>query len=310
MDDIEDCFTKFFCKQAVEVEPETIQSLINYGYKTKISLIAMDLSLDLPQMGDIALAQRSILRKYIGALQEYSPFILTIDENALNKYKEPSKPNKKRKLESVERDSDTESDYPHEWAQSGSSFATSPKRKASRGITTSNGVVLPKMSPVRAHRLSIKFNQSQEKNEPANEDVVMQDDSDEETEPEAKPAPKRAARGGRVPKVKAEVTRTQSQLRHQQMRETLARKASKSHANNEINNDETDEEVPEVKPQVTVSNSRRANARTSAAIEEPKTVSIGRKSMTPAEMAIRAKIEAKKAAEADKKAKRGRKSTK
>lgn len=74
MDRVDDCFVKFFLGQEPEIEPATIQALIDQGYKSKISILAMDLALDLAQIPDIPLAQKSIVRKYISFLQENSPF--------------------------------------------------------------------------------------------------------------------------------------------------------------------------------------------------------------------------------------------
>lgn len=113
MEQIEDCFVKFFLRQAQEIEPETIQLLIENGYKSKLTLAAMDLVHDLPQIEGISLAQRSLLRKFIGALQENQPFTVnfTANQNEKNEIVSPSFPAKKRKLDAVQFDRDvTESD--------------------------------------------------------------------------------------------------------------------------------------------------------------------------------------------------------
>ncbi|XP_027202260.2 uncharacterized protein LOC113796196 [Dermatophagoides pteronyssinus] len=81
MEGIEDCFVKFFLQQAQEIEPVTIQTLIDHGYRTKLSLTAMDLERDLPLIDEIALAQRSLLRRYLTALQESQPFQVTLTKD-------------------------------------------------------------------------------------------------------------------------------------------------------------------------------------------------------------------------------------
>lgn len=81
MESIEDCFVKFFLRQAQEIEPDTIQTLIDHDYRTKLSLTAMDLERDLPLIKEISLAQRSLLRRYLAALQESQPFQVTLTKD-------------------------------------------------------------------------------------------------------------------------------------------------------------------------------------------------------------------------------------
>lgn len=100
MDD--DCFVKYFLQQAAEIEPETIQALIDNGYRTKLSLCAMDLLNDLPLIEDISLSQRSLLRKYISAFQTNNPFVINLTGNPfeVNEVK-LGFPNKKRKYSAI-----------------------------------------------------------------------------------------------------------------------------------------------------------------------------------------------------------------
>ncbi|OTF83315.1 hypothetical protein BLA29_014083, partial [Euroglyphus maynei] len=81
MEQIDDCFVKFFLQQAQEIEPDTIQTLIDNGYRTKLALTAMDLERDLPLIVEISLAQRSLLRRYLTALQESQPFQVTLTKD-------------------------------------------------------------------------------------------------------------------------------------------------------------------------------------------------------------------------------------
>ena len=313
MEDIEDCFVKFFLKQAVEIEPTSIQSLIDHGYKTKISLLAMDLVLDLPQINDIPMAQRSILRKYIGTLQEFSPFSLSIDEVALKKYHEP---NKKRKYEAIH---DSDNDEFH----SPKSSVSSPRGKVAKATTSSNisfnGIVLPStISPLKPKRLSIKY--VHEKNHQAQRDVEMfeepKDDESQDDDFEIKDTPPRIVRGrnGRQSTKKKEVLRTQSQIRYEKLKEQLAAAISptKSEESNEDDND-----VLIMAPLPRTTNRRSAAvAKTRISIAPPaRRTSVVPKSVdttpagpipTQAELAIRAKIEAKKQAQAEGKQARGR----
>lgn len=106
MDEIQDCFVKFFLQQASEIHPSTIQALIDNGYHSKMSVLAMDLVHDLPLISEINLAQRSLLRKYIAALQEHSPFYVNlINEPTEEKF---SHSRKKRKFDVYIEDSGSE----------------------------------------------------------------------------------------------------------------------------------------------------------------------------------------------------------
>lgn len=96
MDD--ECFVRYFLQQAVEIEPETIQAVIDNGYRTKLSLSAMDLNCDLPLIKDISLSQRSLLRKYIGAFQNNFPFTISFEHNNII---ETDVSNKKRKFDEI-----------------------------------------------------------------------------------------------------------------------------------------------------------------------------------------------------------------
>ncbi|KAI2811906.1 hypothetical protein BLOT_003086 [Blomia tropicalis] len=101
MEQIPNCFAKFFLSQVVEIEPETIQIVIDNGYESKVTLLCLDLIHDLPRIEGISLAQQSLIRKYVGALQQYCPFNVYIDQDALNKHNEYNMPSKKRKYDDV-----------------------------------------------------------------------------------------------------------------------------------------------------------------------------------------------------------------
>lgn len=80
MDNIPDCFTKTFFGQEPQIEASIVRCFINNGYKTKLSLQVFDLSVDL-QLLDIRLAQKSLVRKYISALQTAAPLRLKLKYN-------------------------------------------------------------------------------------------------------------------------------------------------------------------------------------------------------------------------------------
>lgn len=280
MEGIEDCFVKFFLQQAVEIEPETIQAVIEHGYKSKVSLVAMDLTIDLPLIDDISLAQRSLLRKYIAALQEHSPFYLEINDDALNKYNE--KPNKKRKFEVVAReDSDLDEDG-YESTHSNPTF-DSRKYGASQVSSPRNGnkvsnAISVKSSPVKVRRLSIKYPHAD----------ADDDEDDIEMKEEAKEIKPTRGRG-RVRK--SETVRTLSQIRHDKTKELLA-----AQKNATVKEEETVKQIP------VINVNRKSVSRPSTATIQVITSHVP----TPAELAIRAKLDAKKAAAQDTKPKRGR----
>lgn len=75
MEDLPDCFTKWYFVQHPEVEVTTIRCLINNGFKSKMSLQVMDLERDLPQMTTMTLGQRAIIRVLVHMLQKVFPYI-------------------------------------------------------------------------------------------------------------------------------------------------------------------------------------------------------------------------------------------
>lgn len=111
MEQINECFTKFFLSQAVEIKPATIQALIDQGFTTKLSLVCLDLVHDLPNIELENLSQRAILRKYLVALQENCPFQLCINETESTGQQQAvpvvnAKASKKRKHEAFLEDMD------------------------------------------------------------------------------------------------------------------------------------------------------------------------------------------------------------
>lgn len=352
MEDIEECFTKFFLQQAVEIDPATVQALIDHGFKSKVALLALDLVHDLPQITEVSLAQKAILRKYIGTLQEYSPLTLSIDEEALKKYKEPSKPNKKRKLEYVEPESSDDEEElrtyfeslpPKGLSQQSNRSTTrqvpalqAASKAQSPGRVAFNGILLPE-SPVRSQRVSIKYHVMSEEDSdmPAEEEVVEKASSQSSASAAAEPAKK----GGRTSK--KEVVRTKSQILFEQMKQMRSPPSSETTAIKEVKEEvqsppakspspppptpvlstrrsvaPTTRTTPARTPssrRTTIGSSRRAAAQSITFEEEQQPASTPIKAEpkkeakeppghvpTPAELAMRAKIEAKKLADAAK----------
>ncbi len=352
MEDIEECFTKFFLQQAVEIDPATVQALIDHGFKSKVALLALDLVHDLPQITEVSLAQKAILRKYIGTLQEYSPLTLSIDEEALKKYKEPSKPNKKRKLEYVEPESSDDEEElrtyfeslpPKGLSQQSNRSTTrqvpalqAASKAQSPGRVAFNGILLPE-SPVRSQRVSIKYHVMSEEDSdmPAEEEVVEKASSQSSAAAAAEPA-KIGGKGGRTSK--KEVVRTKSQILFEQMKQMRSPPSSETTAIKEVK-EEVQSPPPKSPPptpvlstrrsvaptarttpartpssrRTTIGSSRRAAAQSITFEEEQQPASTPIKAEpkkeakeppghvpTPAELAMRAKIEAKKLADAAK----------
>lgn len=352
MEDIEECFTKFFLQQAVEIDPATVQALIDHGFKSKVALLALDLVHDLPQITEVSLAQKAILRKYIGTLQEYSPLTLSIDEEALKKYKEPNKPNKKRKLEYVEPESSDDEEElrtyfeslpPKGLSQQSNRSTTrqvpalqAASKAQSPGRVAFNGILLPE-SPVRSQRVSIKYHVMSEEDSdmPAEEEVVEKASSQSSAAAAAEPA-KIGGKGGRTSK--KEVVRTKSQILFEQMKQMRSPPSSETTAIKEVK-EEVQSPPPKSPPptpvlstrrsvaptarttpartpssrRTTIGSSRRAAAQSITFEEEQQPASTPIKAEpkkeakeppghvpTPAELAMRAKIEAKKLADAAK----------
>ena len=348
MEDIEECFTKFFLQQAVEIDPATVQALIDHGFKSKVALLALDLVHDLPQITEVSLAQKAILRKYIGTLQEYSPLTLSIDEEALKKYKEPNKPNKKRKLEYVEPESSDDEEElrtyfeslpPKGLSQQSNRSTTrqvpalqAASKAQSPGRVAFNGILLPE-SPVRSQRVSIKYHVMSEEDSdmPAEEEVM------EKASSQSSAAAEPAKKGGRTSK--KEVVRTKSQILFEQMKQMRSPPSSETTAIKEVKEEvqsppakspppptpvlstrrsvaPTARTTPARTPssrRTTIASSRRAAAQSITFEEEQQPASTPIKAEpkkeakeppghvpTPAELAIRAKIEAKKLADAAK----------
>lgn len=336
MDDIEDCFVKFFLQQAVEIEPDTIQALIDHGFKTKISIQALDLIHDLPQITEVSLGQKAILRKYIGTLQESTPLQLAINTEVVKKYKDPAnKPSKKRKLEAIDPDSSDESSEDsvveyfkrvNSHSQQGHRFTTSMTRVnvpafqfnrnagQSPGRQAFNGIVLPGTPmPPRLQSPKYKPIKSPQKEQEPEVDADMPTE-EEEVEEEVVTVEPPTKRVGRNRTTKKEIVRTKSQILYEQM------KQAKSPQPAAVKKEK--EEVEEAPVKVTLgrrslaltprtpsnrratisSNGRisKADAGKSTPIAEEETASSSGHIPTPAELAIRAKIEAKKAADSAK----------
>lgn len=68
-------FTQYYLLQYNGIEQETIDALINEGYTTKLSLLALDEAHDLPLIKLPNLAQRSLLRIALRELRENENFL-------------------------------------------------------------------------------------------------------------------------------------------------------------------------------------------------------------------------------------------
>ncbi|KPM11636.1 hypothetical protein QR98_0102090 [Sarcoptes scabiei] len=335
MDTIEECFAKYFLRQAQEIEPQTIQAIIDRGYRSKLSLTAMDLVLDLPQIDQISLAQRSLLRKYIGALQESQPFVVNLANEALSpkEYKNisdyvPTMPIKKRKYDvyiadnndSWGNDNDSQqndSNTPNKLLASGKSFSsplnsmiTSPSNRIIAAASPLNETTTKRQS---SRRMSNNHHENDDQH-PARDEIGSQTMIIDETvmiEQESM-KPER----GR----KSNVVRTPSQIRYEKMRKSLnfnniqnvvSDNASVASETTDLDVVRTNRgrkaannRVPRTTSQIryemlknssnnsfTQDDSNNQQSTTSVTTSTSSTKS---KAMTPAERAIKARIEAKK----------------
>lgn len=117
MDKIPECFAKSFFGQSSEIHPDSIMSLVQNGYMTRLSLISLDLVEDLSKIDFSCLAQRSLVRNFVRALQENCSFQEAIATSSCDSLNNASSagyplPHKKRRFEDAfeENDEDHEDD--------------------------------------------------------------------------------------------------------------------------------------------------------------------------------------------------------
>lgn len=276
MNTIKDCFVKFFLLQAPEIEPSTIQSLIDNGYHSKLSVIAMDLQADLPEITEISLAQRSLLRKYIGALQEHFPFYVNLNTDSSEQ-----KPNKKRKYDVYVEDNNVMEEISPIRKSTGSEASSSSS-------TSCRGVKSPRLS--RFTSPTTKSSNLCPINEVYDEEIE-DEESDVEME-EKQTLPKTVAKSSRFSK-KKEVTRTPSQIRYE-----LEKKERESLANQSL-------QLPSSPAErgsrgSSVGRTPFVHKQDVERIKSKKQDSEPKHIPTAAEIALRAKIEARKNAETSK----------
>ncbi|KAI7684854.1 hypothetical protein SSS_07944 [Sarcoptes scabiei] len=317
MDTIEECFAKYFLRQAQEIEPQTIQAIIDRGYRSKLSLTAMDLVLDLPQIDQISLAQRSLLRKYIGALQESQPFVVNLANEALSpkEYKNisdyvPTMPIKKRKYDvyiadnndSWSNDNDSQkndSNTPNKLLASGKSFSsplnsmiTSPSNRIIAAASPLNETTTKRQS---SRRMSNNHHENDDQH-PARDEIGSQTMIIDETvmiEQESM-KPER----GR----KSNVVRTPSQIRDNASvaSETTDLDVVRTNRGRKAANNRVPRTTSQIRYEMLKNSSNNSftqddsNNQQSTTSVTTSTSSTKSKAMTPAERAIKARIEAKK----------------